>query len=144
VCFAEAGNDVRCVDVDEAKLARLRAGEMTLYEPGLEHLFARNLREGRLQFTSDLEEAVRASEILFLALPTPMGESGEADLRFVIGACENIGKYLDGTVSDPNAPHANDPKIIVTKSTVPVGTLDKVREALSLHATAPFEVVLEP
>ncbi len=144
VCFAEAGNEVRCVDIDESKLERLRAGELTLYEPGLEHLFARNRREGRLQFTSDLEAAVRASEIIFLALPTPMGQGGEADLRYVLGACEQIGKHLDGKYLESSSPDALSPKIIATKSTVPVGTLDKVRQALSLHAAAPFEVVSNP
>ncbi len=144
VCFAEAGNEVRCVDIDEAKLSRLRAGELTLYEPGLEHLFARNRREGRLRFTSDLEAAVRASEIIFLALPTPMGEGGEADLRYVLGACEQIGRHLDGKYLQGSAPETQGAKIIATKSTVPVGTLDKVRGALSLHATAAFEVVSNP
>lgn len=161
VCFAEAGNDVACVDIDQAKLERLRTGELPIFEPGLEHLFERNRREGRLRFTDDLEESVRASEIIFLALPTPMGAGGEADLRYVIGACENIGKYLDGRGSDgkflhvqqrednPSKKYASlhamtEPKIIATKSTVPVGTLDKVREALSVHATAPFDVVSNP
>lgn len=147
VCFAEAGNDVVCVDIDQAKLERLRTGELPIFEPGLEHLFERNRREARLRFTDNLEEAVRASEIIFLALPTPMGAGGEADLRYVLSASEHIGKYLDGKPLPDDQPtdlHLLDRKIIVTKSTVPVGTLDKVREALSVHATAPFDVVSNP
>jgi UDPglucose 6-dehydrogenase len=135
VCFAEAGNDVRCVDVDEAKLERLRAGDLPIFEPGLEHLFERNLREGRLLFTSGLEEAVRASEVIFLALPTPMGADGAADLGYVLRACEEIGRFLDG---------ADGYKIVVTKSTVPVGTLDQVRQHLARHASGEFDVVSNP
>src|SRR6476469_8797734 len=91
VCFAEAGNDVIAVDVNQEKLARLRAGELPIYEPGLEHLFARNTREERLVFTDDLSHAVAHSDIIFLALPTPPGADGGADLRFVLGAATDIG-----------------------------------------------------
>ena len=118
VCFAEAGNDVLCVDVDESKLARLRNGELTIYEPGLEHLFARNLREGRLHFTNDLAAAVSHADIVFLALPTPQGESGEADLSYILNCARSIGGLLE------------EYTVIVTKSTVPVGTADKVRAAI--------------
>ena len=135
VCFAEAGNDVICVDVDEAKLNRLRSGELTIYEPGLEHLFKRNLQEERLCFTSDLADAVGRSDILFLALPTPPGADGAADLSFVLNTSEAIGKLLT---------EASDYKIIVTKSTVPVGTADKVREAANRNARGEFDVVSNP
>lgn len=135
VCFAEAGNDVICVDVDEAKLTRLRAGELTIYEPGLEHLFKRNLKEERLTFTADLAEAVGRSDILFLALPTPPGADGAADLSYVLQASEAIGQLLT---------EASNYKIIVTKSTVPVGTADKVRQALERSARGEFDVVSNP
>ncbi len=135
VCFAEAGNDVICVDVDEAKLERLRGGELTIYEPGLDHLFKRNMREDRLTFTTDLADAVMRSEILFLALPTPPGADGAADLSFVLGAAEKIGALLT---------EASAYKVVVTKSTVPVGTADKVREAVSRHARGGFDVVSNP
>jgi UDPglucose 6-dehydrogenase len=135
VCFAEAGNDVVCVDVDESKLARLRGGELTIYEPGLEHLFRRNLREERLTFTDDLALAVGRSDIIFLALPTPPGADGAADLSFVLKASEAIGKLLTAGTSY---------KIIVTKSTVPVGTADQVRAALAKHAQSDVDVVSNP
>ncbi len=135
VCFAEAGNDVICVDVDEAKLNRLRAGELPIYEPGLEHLFKRNLQEERLCFTSDLADAVGRSDILFLALPTPPGADGAADLSFVLNTSESIGALLT---------EASDYKIIVTKSTVPVGTADKVRAAIERNARGEFDVVSNP
>jgi len=132
VCFAEAGNDVICVDVDQEKLVRLRAGQITIYEPGLDRLFDRNLREDRLIFTDDLAEAVAASEIIFLALPTPPNASGAADLSYVLQAAEAIGRLLD------------EYKIIVTKSTVPVGTADAVREAVGRYARCEFDVVSNP
>ncbi len=132
VCFAEAGSDVICVDVDEGKLARLRAGQITIYEPGLERLFERNLREERLIFTNDLAEAVRASEIILLALPTPPGADGAADLSYVLQTVEEIGRLLD------------EYKIIVIKSTVPVGAADAVHEAIARHARCDFDVVSNP
>src|SRR5690606_25929606 len=106
VCFAEAGNDVFCVDVDQSKLDRLREGELTIYEPGLEHLFARNLREERLTFTDNLAEAVAHADIIFLALPTPPTATGEADLSFILNCAEDIGTMLQKYT------------VIVTKSTV--------------------------
>ncbi|RYG54425.1 UDP-glucose/GDP-mannose dehydrogenase family protein, partial [bacterium] len=121
VCFAEAGNDVIAVDINQEKLARLRAGEVPIYEPGLEHLFVRNTKEERLTFTDDLSHAVANSDIIFLALPTPQGEGGAADLKYVLGASEDIGKLLT---------EGSSYKIVVTKSTVPVGTADKVRAAV--------------
>src|SRR5687767_12206213 len=132
VCFAEAGNDVICVDVDEAKLARLQAGDLTIYEPGLEHLFRRNLREERLTFTDDLTTAVHQSAIIFLALPTPPGEDGSADLRYITQTAERIGELLR---------KPNGYKIIVNKSTVPVGTADKVRDLIAKNARCEFDVV---
>ncbi len=132
VCFAETGSDVMCVDVDEAKVQRLRDGELTIYEPGLDRLFDRNRREERLLFTCDLQEAVEFAEIIFLALPTPAGEDGSADLSYVLRASEDIGRLLD------------DYKVIVTKSTVPVGTADAVREAVARHARHEFDVASNP
>jgi UDPglucose 6-dehydrogenase len=135
VCFAEAGNDVIAVDVNQEKLAKLRAGVVPIYEPGLEHLFHRNTKEDRLQFTDDLAHAVASSEIIFLALPTPPGEGGAADLKYVLGASEDIGKLLT---------EGSSYKIVVTKSTVPVGTADKVRAALEKNAQSEFDVVSNP
>jgi UDPglucose 6-dehydrogenase len=132
VCFAESGNDVICVDVVESKVERLRNGEVTIYEPGLDQLFGRNLREGRLDFTTDLQAAVSVADIIFLALPTPPGEDGSADLSYVLGAAEDIGRILTSY------------KVIVTKSTVPVGTADAVREKIALYATSEFDVVSNP
>ncbi|RYX81401.1 UDP-glucose/GDP-mannose dehydrogenase family protein [bacterium] len=135
VCFAEAGNDVTCVDVNLEKLERLRAGELPIYEPGLEHLFRRNTREDRLLFTNDLAGAIKDAEIIFLALPTPPGADGAADLKYVLGASSDIGKLLTA---------GSNYKVIVTKSTVPVGTADKVRAAVSQHAQSEFDVVSNP
>jgi len=135
VCFAEAGNDVTCVDVNLRKLERLRAGELPIYEPGLEHLFKRNAREERLLFTDDLAGAIKDAEIIFLALPTPPGENGAADLKYVLGAASDIGKLLGVDAGY---------KIVVTKSTVPVGTADKVRAAVAQNAQSEFDVVSNP
>lgn len=135
VCFAEAGNDVTCVDVNLEKLDRLRNGELPIYEPGLDHLFRRNVREERLLFTNDLPSAIHDAEIIFLALPTPPGADGAADLKYVLGASSDIGKLLTPEVGY---------KIIVTKSTVPVGTADKVRAAVSEHAQGDFDIVSNP
>ncbi len=140
ICFAEMGNDVICVDIDQQKIERLRRGEPTIYEPYLETYLDRNLREERLQFTMDLPEAVRASDIIFLALPTPPGGDGAADLSYVLGVAEQIGDLLSG---DPAASY----KILVNKSTVPVGTADRVRallEARGLVAGSDFDVVSNP
>ncbi|HVF09697.1 MAG TPA: nucleotide sugar dehydrogenase, partial [Abditibacteriaceae bacterium] len=132
VCFAEAGNDVICVDVDGAKVERLQRGEMTIYEPDLERLFDRNRREERLRFTSDYAEAVAFAGIIFLALPTPENEDGSADLRYVLAAARTIGQLMD------------EYKLIVTKSTVPVGTADAVRAALAEEARCEFDVASNP
>src|SRR5687768_13691391 len=109
-CLAETGNTVTCVDIDQKKVDKLMNGQITIYEPGLEKLFQRNLKEDRLHFTTDLAEGIREAVIIFLALPTPPGEDGSADLRYVLGVADEIGKLL------------NDYKIIIDKSTVPVGT----------------------
>ncbi|MEL6654484.1 MAG: 2-dehydropantoate 2-reductase N-terminal domain-containing protein, partial [Bacteroidota bacterium] len=118
-CFAEAGNDVLCVDNDPRKLSMLKAGQVPIYEPGLEVLFERNIQEGRLHFTDSLAEAVAFSDIIFLALPTPPMEDGSADLQYVLGVAGQIGPMLDRYT------------IVINKSTVPVGTADKVREAIA-------------
>ncbi len=131
-CFAETGNNVICVDVVEEKVKKLSSGVITIFEPGLEVLFKRNLREERLHFTTDLKRAVEQSEFIFLALPTPPGEDGSADLKYVLGAARDIGKLLNGY------------KIIVDKSTVPVGTAEKVRTAIAENAKHEFDVVSNP
>lgn len=132
VCFAEAGNDVLCVDVDQGKLQRLRDGELTIYEPGLDHLFARNLREDRLRFTDSLGEAVEHAEIVFLALPTPPTATGEADLSFILNCAADIGTLLEKYT------------VVVTKSTVPVGTAGKVQAAIAQNAQCEFDVASNP
>ncbi len=139
-CFAEMGNDVACVDVNAEKVAQLRAGRVTIFEPGLEIFFERNIREGRLRFTLDLKEAVHGCNVIFLALPTPPREDGSADLSYVLGVADEIAALLREAPS-----HAY--KILVTKSTVPVGTADRVREVLTAHGLAPgadFDVVSNP
>lgn len=131
-CFAEAGNDVLCVDNNQEKLAMLRAGKVPIYEPGLETLFERNTKEGRLTFTDSLPDAVAFADIIFLALPTPPTEDGSADLKYVLGVAHEIGQLL------------TDYRVIVNKSTVPVGTADKVREAVATHTEREFDVVSNP
>jgi len=131
-CFAETGNEVVCVDIDQNKVDKLSAGQITIYEPGLEVLFKRNLKEGRLSFTTEIEEAIKDSLVIFLALPTPPGEDGSADLRYVLGVASNLGKIM------------TDYKIIVDKSTVPVGTADKVKAAVKENFNGEFDVVSNP
>lgn len=133
-CFAETGNTVTCVDIDKEKVEKLRNGEITIYEPGLETIFNRNLKEGRLIFTTELAEAVANSDVIFLALPTPPGEDGSADLQYVLGVAESIGKLLQ----------PGDYKIIVDKSTVPVGTADLVKQAIQKNYSGDFDVVSNP
>ena len=117
-CFAETGNTVTCVDIDTAKITKLNGGELTIYEPGLEKLFLRNQKEGRLHFTTNLKEGIAGAQIIFLALPTPPGEDGSADLKYILGVADDLGKIITEYV------------IIIDKSTVPVGTADKVRAAI--------------
>ena len=119
-CFAETGNHVICVDIDKAKVDKLSAGQITIYEPGLEKLFLRNQKEGRLHFTTSLKDAVKDAKVIFLALPTPPGENGSADLKYILGVANDLGKLIN----------PGDYKIIIDKSTVPVGTADKVKAAL--------------
>jgi UDPglucose 6-dehydrogenase len=131
-CFAETGNDVICIDIDEQKVKKLGNGEITIYEPGLNKLFLRNLKEERLKFTTDLSEGIKESGIIFLALPTPPGADGSADLRFVLGVAEKLGTLI------------KDYKVIIDKSTVPVGTAEKVREAIAKNFKGEFDVVSNP
>ena len=141
-CFAETGNIVTCVDIDEEKVKKLSSGKITIFEPGLEKLFQRNGKEGRLKFTTSLEEGIKDARIIFLALPTPPDGDGYADLNFVLGVSKNIGRLLK----------KDDYKIIVDKSTVPVGTADKVQyiilqsamEAGIENAEKLFDVVSNP
>jgi UDPglucose 6-dehydrogenase len=132
VCFAESGNDVICVDKDAAKVEALRAGHMPIYEPGLEELLRRNTAEERLTFTTDLDAAVKASTVVFIAVGTPEGEDGSADLQYVLGVARQIGRALNGY------------KVIVDKSTVPVGTAQRVKAAVAQETAHPFSVVSNP
>ncbi len=131
-CFAESGNDVICVDVDESKVAALRGGEVPIYEPGLEELIKRNTQQGRLTFQTDLADGVRRSEICFIAVGTPEGKNGEADLTAVMAVARGIGEAMDGY------------RVIVDKSTVPVGTAAKVEEIVGSATDQPFDVVSNP
>jgi UDPglucose 6-dehydrogenase len=131
-CFAETGNDVTCVDIDKSKVDKLSNGQITIYEPGLEKLFIRNLREERLRFTTSLEEGIKDAAIIFLALPTPPGEDGSADLKYILGVADHLGKIM------------TDYKVIVDKSTVPVGTAEKVHAAISKNSKTDFDVVSNP
>jgi UDPglucose 6-dehydrogenase len=131
-CFAETGNHVVCVDIDAKKVERMRNGEIPIYEPHLDVLFERNIKANRLSFTTNLEEGIKDAEIIFLALPTPPGEDGSADLRYILGVADDLGKIL------------TDYKVIVDKSTVPVGTAEKVHAAIAKNATVEFDVVSNP
>ena len=132
-CFAETGNQVKCVDIDENKVKRMRNGEVPIYEPGLELLFDRNTKQGRLHFTTNLKEAIDDAEIIFLALPTPPGEDGSADLSYILGVAKDLSAII------------TDYKVIVDKSTVPVGTAEKVHEILTKRLDESlFDVVSNP
>lgn len=131
-CFAETGNTVTCIDIDQRKVTKLSNGEITIYEPGLEKLFLRNVKEGRLNFTTNLAEGIKDAAIIFLALPTPPGEDGSADLKYVLGVAKDLGKII------------TDYKVIVDKSTVPVGTAEKVHAAIAENAKVAFDVVSNP
>ncbi len=139
-CFAEMGYDVTCVDIDEKKVAILKAGQSTIFEPGLDHLVARNVKEGRLHFTTDLSEAAKNCVVLFLALPTPPGEDGSADLSYVEGVAAELGPIWSGN-------DAVEYRVVVNKSTVPVGTAVRIRELLEqggVKAGIDFDVVSNP
>ncbi|NRA11918.1 MAG: UDP-glucose/GDP-mannose dehydrogenase family protein, partial [Crocinitomicaceae bacterium] len=131
-CFAETGNQVICVDIDEKKVNQMKNGIVPIYEPHLDVLFERNIKEGRLKFTTDLDSAIKDAEIIFLALPTPPGEDGSADLSYVLGVAEELGKKIENY------------KVIVDKSTVPVGTADKVHAAVAKNAKVEFNIVSNP
>ncbi len=131
-CFAETGNHVICVDIDKAKVEKLKSGIIPIYEPGLESLFHKNIQQNRLEFTTDLKSAIDVADIIFLALPTPPNEDGSADLSYILNVAEEIGKII------------TDYKIIVDKSTVPVGTADLVRNAIAKNAKVEFDVVSNP
>jgi UDPglucose 6-dehydrogenase len=131
-CFAEMGNNVICVDINQEKIAALRSGKLTIFEPDLDILFERNVKQGRLNFTTNLKEAIDQSKILFLALPTPEGEDGSADLSYVLNCARDIGKLI------------TEYKVIVDKSTVPVGTAERVHAAVAEHAEVEFDVVSNP
>lgn len=130
--LAELGNSVYCVDIDTAKVEMMKRGEVPIYEPGLEEMFNRNIQANRLFFTTDIKEALDKSEVIYLALPTPPGEDGSADLSYVIAVANQIGEMM------------TDYKVVVNKSTVPVGTADKVREVISSKTDIPFDVVSNP
>lgn len=137
-CLAEAGNNVICVDVDEKKVEKMKEGQIPIYEPGLEVLFLRNIVKKRLSFTTDLQEAVRKSDIIFLCLPTPQGGDGAADLKYVLKVADDLGQQFR------NEPELGF-KVIVDKSTVPVGTSDRVRATIKKHApNFDFDVCSNP
>ncbi len=131
-CLAETGNDVQCADVDEAKIAGLRQNHLPIYEPGLEPLVVRNQRDGRLAFTTDVDAALRHADVVFIAVGTPPDKDGSADLQHVLAVAGSIGRNMDR------------PKIVVTKSTVPVGTAERVRAEIARHTHVPFHVCSNP
>ena len=137
-CFAETGNNVICVDIDKNKVDKLSSGQITIFEPGLEKLFLRNQKEGRLSFTTSIEDAIENASVIFLALPTPPGEDGSADLSYILGVANQLGTLIKPT----------DYKVIIDKSTVPVGTAEKVHAAILSTATSnieqSFDVVSNP
>ncbi|MGV3559167.1 UDP-glucose dehydrogenase family protein [Larkinella arboricola] len=131
-CFAETGNQVTCVDIDERKVEKLNNGIIPIYEPGLDVLFNRNTAEGRLKFTTNLAEGIEGAEVIFLALPTPPGEDGSADLKYILKVADDLGPLLKQYA------------VVVDKSTVPVGTAEKVRNMISKGAQVDFDVVSNP
>ena len=131
-CFAESGNTVTCIDIDEEKVRKLNEGHVPIYEPGLEELLKRNARDGRLSFTTDYARGLKDAQVAFIAVGTPPGEDGSADVRYVLAAAKSIGEHMTGYT------------VIVDKSTVPVGTARKVAEVLSAHAKQEYDVVSNP
>jgi UDPglucose 6-dehydrogenase len=135
-CFAETGNEVYCVDIDKSKVDKLASGKITIYEPGLEKIFLRNQKEGRLKFTTSLADGIKDAQVIFLALPTPPGENGSADLKYILSVAKELGNLIE----------AGDYKVIIDKSTVPVGTAEKVRQTLldngGIEGT--FDIVSNP
>jgi len=135
-CFAETGNDVVCVDIDQAKVEKLTSGQITIYEPGLEKIFLKNQKDERLSFTTSLSEGIKKAQVIFLALPTPPGEDGSADLKYILGVAKELGALIE----------RGDYKVIIDKSTVPVGTAEKVRQALMSNGgiEGTFDIVSNP
>lgn len=135
-CFAETGNDVICVDIDQAKVEKLTSGQITIYEPGLEKIFLKNQKDERLSFTTSLSEGIKNAQVIFLALPTPPGEDGSADLKYILGVAKELGALIE----------QGDYKVIIDKSTVPVGTAEKVRQALMNNGgiEGTFDIVSNP
>jgi UDPglucose 6-dehydrogenase len=131
-CFAETGNTVTCVDIDKEKVKKLNSGKITIYEPGLEQLFERNIKQKRLFFTTDLAEGIKDAQVIFLALPTPPGEDGSADLKYILGVANDLGPLL------------KEYTVVIDKSTVPVGTADKVKANIAAKAKVEFDVVSNP
>ena len=131
-CFAETGNTVTCVDIDQEKIKKLQQGVITIYEPGLEQLFDRNVKQQRLFFTTNLEEGIQGAKIIFLALPTPPGEDGSADLKYILKVADDLGPIL------------KEYTVLVDKSTVPVGTTEKVKARIAANAKVDFDVVSNP
>ncbi|MBK6265724.1 UDP-glucose/GDP-mannose dehydrogenase family protein, partial [Marivirga sp. S37H4] len=131
-CFAETGNHVICVDIDATKVNKLQNGVITIYEPGLEVLFERNIRQKRLSFTTNLKDGIKDADVIFLALPTPPGEDGSADLKYILKVADDLGSLLENYA------------VIVDKSTVPVGTSEKVSKAIAKNAKIDFDVVSNP
>lgn len=131
-CFSETGNTVICIDIDQEKVNKLKNGKITIYEPGLEQLFDRNVKQDRLMFTTSLAEGIKQADVIFLALPTPPGEDGSADLKYILKVADDLGPLLE------------DYTVIVDKSTVPVGTADKVRTRIAKGAKVDFDVVSNP
>jgi UDPglucose 6-dehydrogenase len=131
-CFAETGNTVTCVDIDQEKVKKLQSGKVTIYEPGLEQIFERNIKQNRLMFTTDLAEGIKDAKVIFLALPTPPGEDGSADLKYILKVADDLGPLL------------KDFTVVVDKSTVPVGTADKVKARIAAKAKVEFDVVSNP
>ena len=135
-CFADTGNEVICVDIDKAKVEKLASGKITIYEPGLEKVFLKNLKENRLRFTTSLSEGIKDAQVICLALPTPPGEDGSADLKYILGVAKELGALIK----------KDDYKVIIDKSTVPVGTAEKVKQALLSNGGTEesFDIVSNP
>jgi UDPglucose 6-dehydrogenase len=131
-CFAETGNHVTCIDIDTKKVEAMKAGQVPIFEPGLKALFEKNIKHNRLSFTTDLTEGIKGAEVIFLALPTPPGENGSADLKYILGVADQLGHILE------------EYAVIIDKSTVPVGTGDLVKAAIAKNATVDFDVVSNP
>lgn len=131
-CFSDTGHKVICADIDETKISNLNKGVIPIYEPGLDHIVERNIRYRNLSFTTDVKKAVEFGEVIFIAVGTPQEEDGSADLKYVLSVAKSIGQFMNGY------------KVVVDKSTVPVGTAEKVKKEISKHTSHPFDVVSNP